>query len=135
MTVRAEWEAEALETLAGVRALAAEYGEPDPTPEAVALTEQVIRALAAHADYPKPHVCCSADGGVGVSSWRKNLMVFIETHNANEDGAEGVVFCVSNKKEWPKAVEAEPERFAEYAADVARFLLKGTPVPWERETE
>jgi len=131
----APWLDDALATLAGVHEEAAQYDCPDPTPDAVVLAEQVVRALAVYVRYPKPHICSSADGGVGIVSRAGDLMVFIEADNecGDEGEEEGacVVFCASNKVDWPKAVEAAPEQFAEYAADTARFLLAGVPVPWE----
>lgn len=132
---RAPWESDALATVAALHATAEEHGCPDPSPEAVALAERVVRALAAHRYLPEPHITPGADPGVGITVRRGGLTVYVEAHNEGDDGAACVVFCVSDGKGWPAATEVEPDGFADAADASARFLLEGTPVPWKGATE
>jgi hypothetical protein len=129
------WLNDALVAAANAPQTAEEHGCPIPSAEVVALAEQVLRALAAHPELPAPHVCPGADPGIGITMRRGDLMVFIEANNEFDGEESCVVFCASNKKDWPKADQVEPEQFAEYAADAARFLLEGVPVPWEGSQE
>lgn len=134
---RTPWLNDALAAAASAKQVAEKYALPIPSDEAIELAAQIIRALAAHPDLPAPHVSPGVDPGIGITMRRGKrglgrLSRWLGRTLYVEVGSDAeVAFCVIESKGLPKAVDAEPAQFAEYAADAARFLLEGVPVPWE----
>lgn len=118
--MNAGWAGPALVGVASLPMTAAENGIVAPTVEAVALAGRAVRALAAHAELPKPHIVPSADGGAGVTFRRGGRIAFLEVHN------EGpvAVLALYDGAGWPESAEVEDTEagLAAAAAKAAAYM-------------